>query len=341
MPRPVSNPPNPWESTAVEWLEPPPPARLEVYEERAREILATNESPDIPFRWSLNPYRGCQHGCAYCYARPTHQYLSFGAGTDFERRIVVKTNAPELLRRKLASHSWRREPIHFSGVTDPYQPLEACYELTRRSLEACLAGRNPVVVVTKAALVLRDADLLAALARGPGAQVILSIPFAAADVARRLEPGVASPARRFLTMRALAARGIPVGLSLSPLIPGLNESDVPALLRRAAEAGAKAAFCALVHLPGEALAVFQERLKEAFPARAAHVLAAIRDVRGGALSDDRFHARMRGRGPRWDATMRLFAVHCRRLGLATGEDLEPLRPPDPPPPPIQRTLFGE
>ena len=339
MPRPVSNPPNPWESTAVEWLEPPPPARLEVFEERARTILSTNESPDIPFRWSLNPYRGCQHACAYCFARPTHQYLGFGAGTDFDRKIVVKTNAPQLLRRKLAARGWKGEPINFSGVTDPYQPLEAAYRLTRRCLEACVEFRNPLAIVTKAALVLRDMDVLEELARGPGVRVILSIPFHDARVARRIEPGTGSPAKRFATMRALADRGIPVGLALAPLIPGLNESDVPVLLKRAAAAGADSAFCTLVHLPAEALVVFRERLVEAFPDRAAHVLSAMRDARGGALSDHRVHARMHGRGPRWDATLRLFEIHRRRLGLQGGEDFQRMQALPPSPRPRQGLLF--
>ncbi len=160
MPQPVSNPPNPWESTHVEWLGPPPTARLTVLEERARSIVSQNQSPDIPFRYSVNPYRGCQHACAYCYARPTHQYLSLGAGSDFDKKIVVKTNAPELLRKFLARRSWKRESITFSGNTDCYQPLEASYRLTRRCLEACLEHANSVAIITKASLVRRDAELL-------------------------------------------------------------------------------------------------------------------------------------------------------------------------------------
>ncbi len=339
MPRPVSNPPNPWESTAVEWLEPPPPARLEVYEERARSILATNESPDIPFRWSLNPYRGCQHACAYCFARVHHQYLSFGAGTDFERKIVVKTNAPELLHEKLGSRSWRGEPILFSGVTDPYQPLEASFELTRRCLEVCRRFSNPVVLLTRAALIQRDADLLAKLARGPGVHVYVSIPFADSRLARAIEPGASSPARRFETVRALADHGIPVGVALAPVIPALNESAIPEILRRAADAGATRAFTALLHLRDEAMVVFRERLEEALPQRAAHVLSALHDVRGGRLEESRFHERMRGRGPRWEATVRLFDIHCRRLGFMArdeedGDSLCPSRPA-----PVQGELF--
>ena len=175
MPRRVSNPPNPWASTHVEWLDEPPPVELEVFEEQARSIVAANDSPDVPFRFSVNPYRGCQHACAYCYARPTHQYLGFGAGTDFDARIVVKRNAPALLRRELARKPLRGEWLAFSGVTDPYQPLEASYGLTRACLEECLAARVPVGVVTKGALVRRDADLLSRLARDAGARVFLSL----------------------------------------------------------------------------------------------------------------------------------------------------------------------
>lgn len=314
MPRPVSNPPNPWLSTSVEWLEEPPPARLEVFEETARSLLTQNESPDVPFRWSVNPYRGCMHACAYCYARPGHQVLGFGAGTDFERKIVVKLNAPELLRRELGRRGWDAEPIVFSGVTDCYQPLEASYELTRRCLEACLERRNPAAVVTKGALVRRDADLLADLERAAGARVYVSIPFADESTARRLEPGASAPGRRFETLAALASRGIPTGVAIAPLIPGLNEAEIPAILRRARRAGARHAFLSLLRLPAEVRSVFRERLEEAFPARARKVLSALREARGGRLSESRFGARMTGSGPRWRMIAELFELERRRLG---------------------------
>ena len=178
MPRPVSNPPNPWQSVHAEWLGEPPEAALEIYEEEARSIVAENESPDVGFRFSVNPYRGCFHACAYCYARPTHQYLGWGAGTDFDRKIVVKVNAPELLRRELTRKSWKGDTIVFSGVTDCYQPAEAVYGLTRRCLEVCREFRNPVGIVTKGALVRRDVDVLSALAREAEVVVYVSIPFA-------------------------------------------------------------------------------------------------------------------------------------------------------------------
>lgn len=210
--RPVSNPPNPWNSTHVDWLGDPPPARLTVFEEDARSILSENDSPDVGFRWSVNPYRGCFHACAYCYARPTHQYLGFGAGTDFERRIVAKVNAAALLEQAFNRRSWLGERIAFSGVTDCYQPLEAHYGLTRSCLEVCARFRNPVGIITKGALVRRDVDVLQQLHRTAAVRVHLSIPVADDDTARIIEPGASLPSQRFAAMEALARAGVPVGL---------------------------------------------------------------------------------------------------------------------------------
>ena len=313
--RPVSNPPNPWLSTHVEWLDEPPPAELHVYEEEARSALSENDSPDIPFRFGVNPYRGCQHACAYCYARPSHQYLGFGAGTDFERRIVVKTNVHERLAEELGRRSWRRETVTFSGNTDCYQPLEASYELTRRCLEVCLARATPVSVITKSALVRRDVELLARLARGPGASVCLSIPFLDEESGRRLEPGAASPRRRLETLRVLSAAGIDTGVAIAPIVPGLNDSDVPAILEAAHAAGARAAFLALLRLPAEVLLVFRERLALAFPERARKVENALREMKQGRWNRSEFGLRMRGSGPRWEALERLFEIQCLRLGF--------------------------
>jgi len=315
MPRPVSNPPNPWLSRHVEWLEEPPPAALEVYEEEARSIVVENDSPDVGFRFGVNAYRGCQHACAYCYARPSHQYLGFGAGTDFERRIVVKTNAPELLARELARPSWSREPLAFSGNTDCYQPLEASYELTRRCLEVCLARRQPVILITKSALVRRDVELLAALARHGLAHVTLSIPFLDDAVGRAIEPGASAPHKRFETLRLLSAAGIPTGVAVAPLIPGLNDADLARILARAAECGARSAFLVLLRLPAEVRPVFLERLGAAFPERLRKVEGALREMRGGELNEARFGARMRGRGERWNSIEQLFELSCRRHGL--------------------------
>jgi DNA repair photolyase len=319
VPRPVANPPNPWESTHVEWLGPAPPSSLAVYEEDARSIVVDNDSPDVPFRYSVNPYRGCFHGCAYCYARPTHEQLGFGAGTDFERRIVVKRNAPELLHARMMSPSWRGEMIAFSGVTDCYQPLEASYGLTRRMLEVCLRFKNPVGVITKGALVERDVDLLAALSREARCTVYVSLPFSDETHARAMEPYAASVSRRLAALRLLSEAGIRTGVSVSPVIPGLNDAEIPEVLERAREAGASVAFMIMLRLPANVRPVFVERLREALPLRAEHVLAAVRDVRDGALYRGGFGERMRGEGPRWVAIEQLFELHRRRLGFEDGE----------------------
>jgi len=335
----VSNPPNPWASTHVDWLGEPPPARLEVYEEEAGSVLVENDSPDVGFRFGVNPYRGCQHACAYCYARPSHQYLGFGAGTDFERKIVVKVNAPEVLRRELGRPSWKGDEIAFSGNTDCYQPLEASYGLTRRCLEACRDFRNPVGIVTKGVLVRRDVDVLQALVRVARVRVHVSIPVLDPTISRALEPGPASPARRFEAMKALADAGIPVGLSLAPVVPGLNDRDIPELLERARDAGATTAFLTLVRLPAEVLPVFRERLEAELPLSVDKVFGQIRDVRGGRLNEAAFGARMTGKGPRWQVIEDLFTVHCRRLGLnrddpVAGPDVRTFRRPS-----AQGTLF--
>ncbi|MEP6995813.1 MAG: PA0069 family radical SAM protein [Acidobacteriota bacterium] len=315
MPRLLSNPPNPWESVHAEWLGEPPEASLEIFEEDARSIIATNDSPDIDFRFSVNPYRGCFHACAYCYARPTHQYLGFGAGTDFERKIVAKVNAPELLRRELTRRSWKGDPLVFSGVTDCYQPIEAVYGLTRRCLEICLEFRNPVGIVTKGALIRRDADVLSALARETEAVVYVSIPFADDAAGRAIEPHASLPSQRFDTLALLSATGIRTGVAIAPVIPGLNDSDIAKILSRAREAGATSAFLTLLRLPAETLPVFEERLQAAFPDRASRIWSNITQTRGGKRNESRFSARMEGVGPRWDAIENLFELECRRLSF--------------------------
>lgn len=237
VPRPVSNPPNPYSSTEVEWLGEAPPATLAVYEEEARSMLSENKSPDLPFRWSINPYRGCMHACAYCYARPSHQYLGWGAGTDFDRKIVVKTNAPEVLRAEFMRPAWEGESIVFSGITDCYQPLEASYALTRRCLEVCLDFQNPVSITTKGALVRRDVDLLGKLAKRARATVHMSIPFPSDEMARKIEPYASRASHRFEALKALSDAGVATGIAIAPVIPGLNDTAIPELLARAHEAG--------------------------------------------------------------------------------------------------------
>ena len=475
MVKPVSNPPNPWESTYVEWLGEPPEAKLEIFEEEPRSILAENDSPDVGFRWSLNPYRGCFHACAYCqsgetpilmadgrtkaladvkvgeavygtkrsgkrrllvatrvldrwihheagyrvrvegqrnliasgqhrfltedgwksvldqngnrdgnrnslrcdsrlislketpsspgkalsplaaaihsvepigdvalydittgtgdfiangvvshncYARTSHEYLGFGAGTDFDRKIVVKINAPELLRKEISRRAWKGEVIIFSGNTDCYQPLEAVYELTRKCLEVCAEFRNPVAIITKGALVRREAELLARMSKEVSVSVSLSIPIGDDEMSKAIEPGTSPPSQRFETLRILSEAGVRTGVGVAPVIPGLNDNQISSILQRAREAGATSAFLTLVRLSGQTLPVFRERLEQAFPQRAGKIWSAIQQVRGGRFNDTRWHERMHGQGPRWDAIHGLFDVECRRLGFNLDGDEE-------------------
>ncbi|MCP9449302.1 MAG: PA0069 family radical SAM protein [Nitrospira sp.] len=314
--RVIANPPNPYESRHRDLLEPAGPAALTVYEDATREILSRNESPDLPFRWSVNPYRGCFHACAYCYARPSHEYWGFGAGTDFDSKIVIKKDAPRLLRRAFDKPSWRGELIVFSGNTDCYQPLEAVYGLTRACLAVCAEYRNPVGVITKGALVLRDLDILKRLTREAWLRVYVSIPFASDAIARKVEPHAPSVSRRFETVRALAGEGIAVGVSLAPIIPGLNERDIPELLERAREAGARTAFATLLRLSGNVETVFLERMSELFPDRFGKIVNRLRDVRGGSLNESEFFKRQAGTGVYWEMIERLFDVARRRAGFS-------------------------
>jgi DNA repair photolyase len=317
----MENPPNPWLGTEIEWLE-PPPARVEVFEDASREILSRNDSPDVPFTWSLNPYRGCLHACAYCYARPTHEYLGLGAGTDFDTRVVVKLRAPELLRAAFDRPSWRGETVAFSGATDPWQPLEASLRLTRGCLEVCAAYRNPVCIVTKSVLLLRDVDVLQDLARNARAAVTISLPFLDERRARRLEPFAPSPRRRLAAIERLAAAGLAPGVLVAPVVPGLDD-EIPRVLRAARDAGAVRTGWQLLRLPGSVRPVFERRLREALPEEADRVLHLVRETRGGGAYDSRFHHRERGVGSYAAAIGELFRITARRLGLAGAEAAPP------------------
>jgi DNA repair photolyase len=311
--RTEENPPNPFLAQHTTYDEGEgKPLSVEVYEDSAKSILASNDSPDLPFKYSANPYRGCQHGCAYCYARPSHEWLGLGAGTDFDTKIIVKPKAAELLRAAFEKPSWTGEPIMLSGVTDPYQPLEATYKLTRAILEVCLAYRNPVALITKAALVERDRDLLAELERVAGARVMLSIPFWDKQHARAIEPFVATPERRLQAVKALREAGVPVGVNVAPIIPGLNDEDMARVLEGARAAGAQWAGFTMLRLPGSVEAVFVERLRQALPERAERILHRIRECRGGALNDDRFGKRFRGEGTYAQLIARLFQAAYRK-----------------------------
>jgi DNA repair photolyase len=317
-----ANPPNRYEPLHVE-LDPDDgedafgPAALPtvLYRDTSRTILAENESPDVGFRFSLNPYRGCEHGCPYCYARPSHEYLGFSAGLDFERRIIVKENAPELLRATFASPRWQPQVVALSGNTDCYQPIERRLAITRRCLEVFGEFRNPVSAITKSALVVRDADLLAELARYGAAHVLFSVTTLDPELARRMEPRAARPERRLEAMAALAAAGVPVALLIGPVIPGLNDAEIPRILAAAAKAGAQSASWVMLRLAKPLDALFDDWLARHYPDRRERVLGRIREVRGGRLNDSRFFERQRGRGPYAEQIAALFEVAARKHGL--------------------------
>jgi DNA repair photolyase len=327
----TANPPNRYERMLVEREPRDPdgfedladgPAPTRFYHDASRNILAENESPDVGFHFSLNPYRGCEHGCIYCYARPSHEYLGFSAGLDFERRILVKDNAPSLLRATLGAPHWQPAVVALSGNTDCYQPVERQLRLTRRCLEVFAEFRNPVAVITKSALVERDADVLGALARVGATRVTISVTTLDDELARLMEPRAARPARRLDAIAALVAAGVPVGVNVAPVIPGLNDAEIPRILARAAAAGACTASWILLRLPKPVDQLFDDWLAERLPDRRARVLHRIRETRGGRLSDSEFGRRMRGEGVYAEQIAALFAASARKHGL--DRDLPPL-----------------
>lgn len=285
------------------------------FHDRTQTILNRNDSPDIGFEYSINPYRGCEHGCIYCYARPFHEYLGFSAGLDFETRIMVKTNAPELLRAELAAPKWQPQTIAMSGVTDCYQPVERKLKLTRRCLEVLAEFRNPVGIVTKNALVTRDLDLLAELARFNAVVVFISVTTLDSELRRVMEPRTSPPAARLATIRKLSAAGIPVGLMVAPVIPGLTDHEIPNIVAAAAEAGAKHAGTVTLRLPFAVAPLFEDWLSKHFPDRKEKVLHRLQDLRGGKLYDAKFGKRMTGEGIFADQIQQMFSVACRRAGI--------------------------
>ena len=306
--------------------------RTEFILERARTIVTENDSPDIHFRYSINPYRGCEHGCSYCYARPTHEYLGYNAGLDFETRIIVKENAPELFRDFLARDAWRPEPIAISGVTDCYQPCERRFRLTRGCLEVAAEARQPMSIITKNALVLRDLDLLRDMATHHVVHVAVSVTTLDAALARSLEPRTSTPAARLRAVRALAEAGVPVRVLIAPVIPGLNDSEVPAILAAAREAGAGSAGYTLLRLPLTVAPVFREWLERERPTTAGRVEGRIRDARAGKLNNAEFGERMRGTGEMARQIASLFRLFASRFGLdgpLPPYDCDQFRPPLP------------
>lgn len=280
--------------------------------ETPKTIVNPVNSPDLGFRWSMNPYQGCEHGCAYCYARPTHEYWGYNAGLDFERLIILKPNAAQLLEQKLRSRSWQAEPIMISGATDPYQPVERKEGITRKLLEVMLRFRNPVSMITKNALVLRDLDLLAELASMRLAAVAISITTLDEELRRVMEPRTSSAVNRLRAVETLAKAGVPVHVMVAPIIPALNDKDIPAILRSAADAGALNAAYTMVRTNGAVKPVFEGWLRAHFPDRADKVLSQISDTHGGSVEDTRPGLRMKGEGHYAQSINRLFKVLKRR-----------------------------
>ncbi|MFO1071500.1 MAG: PA0069 family radical SAM protein [Geminicoccaceae bacterium] len=299
----------------LEALAEEPGPRTEALIDRSRTIIARNSSPDIPFDRSINPYRGCEHGCVYCYARPSHAYLGLSPGLDFETRILVKPEAARLLRAELARPGYACASMALGSNTDPYQPLERHLRVTRAILELLAETRHPVGIVTKSALVCRDLDLLAPMARLGLVQVHLSITSLDRELARTLEPRAASPPRRLAAIRALAEAGVPVGVMVAPVIPALTAHELEAILAAAAAAGAVSAGWVMLRLPHEVKQLFGAWLAEHRPGQARHVLSLLRQARGGQLNDPAFGSRMRGQGVHAELLAQRFRAACARLGL--------------------------
>lgn len=289
--------------------------KIEYLDDDSKTIVAQNNSPDVPFNFSINPYRGCIHGCSYCYARPTHEYLGLNAGLDFETKIVVKRNAAELFRNFLARKSWQPEPISFSGVTDCYQPAERHFQLTRQCLQVALDSRQPVGIVTKNALIERDLDLLAEMASMNLVHAFLSVTTLESSLAREMEPRTSIPAARLRAIESLADRGIPVGVMVAPIIPGLNDNEIPAILQAAKDAGAMTAGNIMLRLPLNVAPVFQEWLERCQPLKAERILARVRQTRDGQINSSQFGQRMTGSGEIADQIQSMVKVFKRKLKM--------------------------
>lgn len=320
------NPPNRFETTHrepdlahVEWdqeyLEGLAERTVEYLPDASKTIVSENDSPDVGFRYSVNPYRGCQHGCSYCYARPTHEYLGLNAGLDFETKIIVKYDAPALFREFLSRKKWQPEVVVFSGVTDCYQPAERQFKLTRRCLEVALECRQPVGIITKNALVVRDIEILREMAEHRLVHVNVSVTSLDAELARVMEPRTSIPGARLRAIQMLNSANVPVRVMVAPIIPGLNDSEVPAILEAAKSAGAGAAGHVLLRLPFTVRPVFLEWLERTQPLKAQRVTSYIRQARDGKLNDPRWGTRMSGTGPMADQIHEMFEVFTKKLGL--------------------------
>lgn len=291
------------------------PLKTSFYSDTSKSILAKNDSPDLKFAYSINPYRGCEHGCIYCYARPSHEYLGFSAGLDFETKIMVKFDAPRLLAETFRKKNWEPQLVVFSGNTDCYQPVERKLQLTRKCLEVFLEHRNPVGLITKNALILRDLDIFQEMAKLNLVHITISLTSLDPELIRKMEPRTSIPAERLRAIAQLASHGIPVGVNAAPVIPGLTDEEVPAILKEAAARGATSASYILVRLPGAVKQLFVEWVQRELPDRAGKILNRIRDARSGELSDARFGSRMKGEGEIADSIVSLFRLNARRYHL--------------------------
>lgn len=300
-----------------EWCDPPLQShiRTQLFRDDTQSIIARNQSPDVGFETSVNPYRGCEHGCAYCYARPTHEYLGFSAGIDFESKILVKPNAAALLSAELNRPGWRPQTLTMSGVTDCYQPIERKLKITRACLQVLADFRNPTFIVTKNHLVTRDIDLLANLAAHKAAGVTVSVTTLDASLAQKLEPRASNPQSRLAAIRELSNANIPVGVNVAPIIPGLTDHEIPSILAAASEAGAQFAYYTIVRLPLSVSTIFINWLETHYPDRKNTVLRRIESMRGGKLNESSFGKRMRGEGILAEQIRQIFQVGCRRAGI--------------------------
>ncbi|HXE65539.1 MAG TPA: PA0069 family radical SAM protein [Rhodanobacteraceae bacterium] len=309
-----------WQSALLDEAAPRP--RTEVTEERARSVITRNDSPDIAFEQAMNPYRGCEHGCIYCFARPSHSYLNLSPGLDFETKLRAKTNLADVLRAELSKPGYVVKPINIGSNTDPYQPVEKKWRLTRAALEVLAECRHPCTIVTKNALVERDLDILGAMAREKLVQVFVSVNSLDNRLASKLEPRASAPHRRLQAVQALAQAGVPTGVLVAPVIPALNDRDMEAVLERAAEAGANMAGYTVVRLPWELKTLFREWLAIHVPQRAEHVMSLVQQMNGGRDYDSDFRTRMRGQGPFSDLLRRRFEVACRKHGFHRARNLQ-------------------
>lgn len=332
----VKNPPNPYNKYSAEYIGEPPPTKLEIFEETATRKMITKAFAsewEGGWRYTINCYRGCVHGCTYCFARRYHEFLGYGAGTDFETKIVVKINAPQVLREELKRTRQKMPHVDFSFATDAYLPLEASYKLTRQCLEVCAEFRVPVGILTKSPLVTRDIDVLKKL----DVSVFFSLPFLTKEKSNPFEPYTPVPEARFRAMETIANAGIPVGIGIAPIIPGYNESDIPKLLERAKKAGATGAFMSMLHLDSDSIeeyfvAKMHERLS---PTAAAKIINTVKRERGGKLQHGSFKERGRGGTEQWEMTRKLFDYHHKRLGFVTQEKIDDVTEPLA----MQQTLF--